>query len=174
LIVLLLQQLIGKKKRVINSVNLDQNDNNNFIIDGGANIGYRQSFLHKNIPNANFSIEASKNIYQQLLQNCELNNLDRSKILFINKALSDSESKNAEFYEIESMSTILKEFLLDIHIYRIRIIIFIYTNEIVKIMTIDNIVISENIDKILLMKIDVEGASSGLPLIVSLTKVRKD
>jgi hypothetical protein len=41
-------------------------------------------------------------------------------------------------------------------------------------MTIDNIVISKNIDKILLMKIDVEGASSGLPLIVSLTKVRKD
>jgi hypothetical protein len=41
-------------------------------------------------------------------------------------------------------------------------------------MTIDNIIISENIDKILLMKIDVEGASSALPLIVSLTKVRKD
>jgi FkbM family methyltransferase len=34
----------------------------------------------------------------------------------------------------------------------------IYTNEIVKIITIDNIVTSENIDDILLMKIDVEGA----------------
>jgi FkbM family methyltransferase len=34
----------------------------------------------------------------------------------------------------------------------------IYTNEIVKIITIDNIVTSENIDDILLMKIDAEGA----------------
>jgi FkbM family methyltransferase len=34
----------------------------------------------------------------------------------------------------------------------------IYTNEIVKIITIDNIVTSKNIDDILLMKIDAEGA----------------
>ena len=67
-----------------------------------------------------YSIEASKKIDYQLLQNCELNNLDRLKVLLINKAVSDSEFKNAEFYEIESMSTILNEFLIYIH--RIRII----------------------------------------------------
>ncbi len=68
------------------------------------------------------SIEASKKIYHQLLQNCELNNLDRLKVLLINKAVSDSEFKNAEFYEIESISRILNEFLIYIYIHRIRII----------------------------------------------------
>ena len=90
------------------------------------------------------------------MQNCELNKLDRSKVFFINKAVSDSEAKKVEFYEIESMSTILKEFLIDIDTRDKDN--QIYTNEIVETITIDNIVISENIDKISLMKIDVEGA----------------
>lgn len=80
------------------------------------------------------------------MQNCELNNLDRLKVLLINKAVSDSEFKNAEFYEIESMSTILNEFL--INIYTSDKNNQINTNEIVETATIDSNEISENIEKI--------------------------
>ena len=80
------------------------------------------------------------------MQNCELNNLDRSKVLLINKAVSDNEFKNAEFLEIESMSTILNEFLF---IYTSDKNYQINTNEIVETATIDSNEISENIEKIL-------------------------
>ena len=90
------------------------------------------------------------------MQNCELFNLDRLKVLLINKAVSDSEFKNAEFYEIESMSTILNEFL--INIYTSDKNNQINTNEIVETATIDSNETSENIERISLMKIDVEGA----------------
>ena len=90
------------------------------------------------------------------MQNCELNNLDRLKVLLINKAVSDSEFKNAEFYEIESMSTILDEFL--INIYTSDKNNQINANEIVETATIDSNETSENIERISLMKIDVEGA----------------
>ena len=81
------------------------------------------------------------------MQNSELNNLDRSKVLLINKAVSDSEFKNAEFCEIESMSTILNEFL--INVYTSDENNQINTNEIVETATIDSNEISENIEKIL-------------------------
>jgi FkbM family methyltransferase len=146
-----------EEREFVNSLNLEQNGDNNFIIDVGANIGFYTILFAKKYPKCKIiSIEASKKIYEQLLQNCELNKLDRSKVFFVNKAVSDSEAKKVEFYEIESMSTILKEFLIDIDTSDKDN--QIYTNEIVETITIDNIVISENIDKISLMKIDVEGA----------------
>ncbi len=88
------------------------------------------------------------------MQNCELNNLDWLKILLINKAVSDSEFENAEFYEIESMSTILNEFL--INIYTSDKNNQINTKEIIETATIDSNEISENIERISLMKIDLE------------------
>ncbi len=81
------------------------------------------------------------------MQNFELINLDRLKVLLINKTVSDSEFKNAEFYEIESMPTILNEFL--INIYTSDKNNQINTNEIVDTATIDSNEISENIEKIL-------------------------
>lgn len=83
------------------------------------------------------------------MQNCELNNLDWLKVLLINKAVSDSEFKNAEFYEIESMSTILNEFLIKIYIYTSDKNNQIDTNEIVETATIDSNEKFENIEKIL-------------------------
>jgi methyltransferase FkbM-like protein len=60
-------------------------------------------------------------------------------------------------YEMESLSTILKEFLIDLPTYN-KNNNLLFNNEIVETTTIDSIVRSENITKIVLMKIDVEGA----------------
>lgn len=41
-----------EEREFVNSLNLEQNDDNNFIIDVGANIGFYTVLLQKNIPNA--------------------------------------------------------------------------------------------------------------------------
>ena len=63
------------------------------------------------------SIEASKKIFEQLEQNCNLNNIDTSTITLINMATTDVDNKKVQFYQVESLSTISKEFLVDLPTY---------------------------------------------------------
>ncbi|MBV9669157.1 MAG: FkbM family methyltransferase [Nitrososphaeraceae archaeon] len=142
--------------------NNNDNDHDDFIIDVGANIGFYTILLAKRYPNYKvISIEASKKLFKQLEGNCNLNELDTSsssrRITLINKAITDIAGKKIDFYEIESLSTLLKEFLLDLPTYDKKNNA-LFCTEIVETTTIDSIVKSENIMKIWLIKIDVEGA----------------
>jgi FkbM family methyltransferase len=140
----------------------NDNDHDNFIVDIGANIGFYTILLAKRYPNYEvISIEASKKLFKQLEGNCNLNELDTysssRRITLINKATTDVADKKIDFYEIESLSTLLKEFLVDLPTYD-KNNNALFSNEIVETTTIDSIVNSENITKISLIKIDVEGA----------------
>ena len=77
--------------------------------------------------------------------------------MLFNKAVTHSKLKKVEFFEIESIFIILKEFLIDIISIPDSNIQF-YTNKIIETVAIGSIVISEKIDKISFMKIDLEGA----------------
>ena len=140
------------------SLQRGNDDNDDFIMDIGSNIGFYTILFAKRYPNYKIiSIEASKKIFKQLEQNCNLNKIDTSRFILINKATTDIVDKKINLYEMESLSTILKEFLIDLPTYN-KNNSLLFNNEIVETTTIDSIVRSENIAKISLMKIDVEGA----------------
>jgi FkbM family methyltransferase len=156
-----------EERAFLTKLDLQKKDNGNhhdddFIIDVGANIGFYTILLAKRYPNYKvISIEASKKLFKQLEGNCNLNEFDTysssRRITLINKATTDVADKKINFYEIESLSTLLKEFLIDLPIYD-KNNNALFSNEIVQTTTIDSIVSSENITKISLIKIDVEGA----------------
>jgi FkbM family methyltransferase len=144
----------------------EQNNNNNnddCIIDVGSNIEYytilfaKRYYDHKII-----SIEASKEIFKDLKKNCNLNGINSSKVRLINKAAFDIDNKKIEFYEIESMSTTQKDFFTNLPIPKNNNdnnqLSNYYKQNVVETITIDSIVLSENIDNISLIKIDVEDA----------------
>jgi FkbM family methyltransferase len=147
-----------EERGFLGNLNLQKDNDYDFIIDIGANIGFYTILFAKRYPNYKIiSIEASKKIFKQLEQNCNLNNIDASRIRLINKATTDVDNKKIQFYGIESLSTISKEFLVDLPTYD-KNNNPLFGNEIVETTTIDSIVNSENITKISLIKIDVEGA----------------
>jgi FkbM family methyltransferase len=129
-------------------------------MDIGANIGIYTILLSHIYPKAKIiAIEASPSIFEMLKSNCKLNNLlfPGSNLLLINKAISDKDDTTAEFYEKHSMSTMLKEFLINLSS-------TIITNQdqlnkrVVRTVTIDNLVGTTGINEISLLKIDIEGA----------------
>jgi hypothetical protein len=74
----------------------------------------------------------------------------------INKAVSDKDGTEAEFYESHSMSTLCKEFLTSISNSIINDEEL--SKKIVRTVTIDRLVETHNIGEISLLKIDVEGS----------------
>ena len=78
-------------------------------------------------------------------------------MVLLNKAVSDKDDSLVEFYEKHSISTLSKEFLTSIS----REIITKENEEqnktMVRTITIDKLVETENINEISLIKIDVEG-----------------
>jgi FkbM family methyltransferase len=75
----------------------------------------------------------------------------------INKAVSDKDGIEADFYESHSMSTMCKEFLTSINNSIIRNNEKLIKKK-VRTVTIDSLVETHNIDEISLLKIDVEGS----------------
>jgi FkbM family methyltransferase len=138
-----------EERAFLTKLDLQKKNNNNhhddnFIIDVGANIGFYTILLAKRYPNYKvISIEASKKLFKQLEGNCNLNELDTSsssrRITLINKAITDVADKKIDFYEIESLSTVLKEFLVDLPTYD-KNNNALFGNEIVETTTIDSIV----------------------------------
>jgi FkbM family methyltransferase len=107
------------------------------------------------------SIEASQTIFEKLKINCELNNLlsdDSSKVVLLNRAVSDTDDVWVEYYQKDSMSTILKEYLSGLVASRSNMWHDQINKNMVKTMTIDYLVAAQNLDIISLLKIDVEGA----------------
>ena len=138
---------------------LDLNHENTTIIDIGANIGiYTILFSHLFPKSKLISIEASPVIFDKLQLNCKLNNLHTAgyHLFLINKAVSNNDGIEAEFYESHSMSTMCKEFLTSISNSIIND--EERSKKIVRTVTIDSLVETHNIDEISLLKIDVEGS----------------
>jgi FkbM family methyltransferase len=148
-----------KEREFMTQLNLNYN-NNAIVMDIGANIGIYTILLSRIYPKAKIiAIEASPSIFEMLKSNCKLNNLlfPGSNVLLINKAISDKDDMTAEFYEKHSISTMFKEFLINLST-------TIITNQdqlnkrVVRTVTIDNLVETTDISEISLLKMDVEGA----------------
>lgn len=149
-------------------LNLEKDDgknNRSFVIDVGANMGFYTILFAKRYPGHKvISIEPSKKTFRQLKRNCYLNNIDDSRLILINKASADVDGKETEFYEIESMSTIQKDFMVNLPISSNNNNndnddpLLAGHKDIVETTTIDGIVELENIESISLLKIDMEGA----------------
>jgi precorrin-6B methylase 2 len=80
------------------SLQRGNNDNDDFITDIGSNIGLYTILFAKRYPHYKIiSIEASKKIFKQLEQNCNLNNIDTSRFILINKTTTDIVGKKLIF-----------------------------------------------------------------------------
>jgi FkbM family methyltransferase len=152
-----------KQREFATSLKLNNDENRNeVLIDVGANIGIYTLIFASRYPGAKIiSIEASQTIFEKLKINYELNKLlssDRSKVVLFNRAVSDTDDEWVEYYENHSMSTISKEYLNGLRAPRSNACCDQINRNMVKTMTIDTLVASQNLDKISLLKIDVEGA----------------
>jgi len=125
---------------------------NGSILDIGANAGHYTAFLAKKNPKSKIiSVEASENIFNILKENCELNKLEN--VSLYNLAVSDEDDELLDFFERESLSTTQKEHLEFWHVPLEQI-----RRTQVKTITIDSLIKKENLDKVILLKIDIEGA----------------
>lgn len=126
--------------------------NGGWILDIGSSVGYYTAILANKFPNSKvISIEASPSIFNILQYNCKLNKF--SNVVLYNRAITDKDDIEIDFYMRDSMSTINKETLLDWKVPQNQI-----KKEKTKTITIDSLVKKENIDKILFCKMDIEGA----------------
>ena len=125
--------------------------NGGIILDIGSNIGYHTTMLAKENANSKIiSIEASPTIFKILKENCNANKF--TNIIFYNNAITDQDDLEITFYNRDSMSTTNKLVLDDWQVpeYDIK-------QEKTKTITIDTILEREKIDKVLLLKMDIEG-----------------
>ncbi|MGI0020068.1 MAG: FkbM family methyltransferase [Nitrososphaera sp.] len=140
---------------------LDLEVKHGVVIDVGANIGIYAVLLARSHPKLEvIAIEASPKIFDRLGTNCRLNNL--SNVTLINAAVFNQDNSTVELYERDSMSTILKDFLLDFGISdkkeRGKDKGSSITKRKIKTRTLDSIMESMDVDKVALLKLDIEGA----------------
>lgn len=125
---------------------------NEFIIDLGANVGHYTAMLAKKYPKTKvIAVEASPSIFPLLKSNCKLNNL--TNLVFYNRAISDKDDEIIEFFERDALSTTQKQFLNAMNIPSQQI-----NKEKVRTLTIDRLIENENLDQVMLLKMDIEGA----------------
>jgi FkbM family methyltransferase len=126
------------------------------VIDVGANIGIYSVVLAKSHPKLKvIAVEASPIIFEWLARNCVLNKL--SNVTLVNAAVSDQDDTVTDFYERDSMSTMLKGFLLDFGIGGGEGKDGVQRRQIGT-RTLDSIIGAANLDEISLLKLDIEGA----------------
>lgn len=125
--------------------------NDGIILDIGSNIGYHTTMLAKENTNSKIiSIEASPTIFKILKENCNANKL--TNIIFYNNAITDQDDLEINFYYRDSMSTTDKLILEDWQVpeYDIK-------KEKTKTVTIDTLLEREQVNEVLLLKMDIEG-----------------
>ena len=123
-----------------------------FILDIGSNVGYYTCMLGNEFQNSKvISVEASPSIFDVLKDNCELN--ERSNVILYNRAITDKDGAEINFYSHDSMSTTDKQTLTDWAIPENQI-----GKEKTKTITIDTLLKNENANKIQFCKMDIEGA----------------
>lgn len=122
----------------------------NYIIDAGANVGYYTLIASKKIGSDGriYSFEPVSKTYNRLIENVKLNNF--SNIIPIKKALSHTDNQEIELFIADDknwgMSSIYSHDR------------FAGYKEIAETLTIDSFIIDNEIDKMDLIKIDVEGS----------------
>jgi len=125
--------------------------NKGIILDLGSNIGFHTTMLAKgNVNSRIISVEASPTIFETLKQNCQANKL--TNIVLYNNAVTDQDDLEINFYNRDSMSTTDKLTLEDWQVPETDI-----KNEKTKTITIDTLLEREQVDSVLLLKMDIEG-----------------
>ena len=122
------------------------------ILDIGSNIGYYSALLARENPSSRvISVEASPSIFENLVSNCKANGL--SNISFYNRAVSDTDDIEIEFYNRDALSSIDRQMLDDWSVPENNI-----TKERTKTITVDTLLERESVHNISLLKMDIEGA----------------
>jgi len=125
--------------------------NDGIILDIGSNIGYHTIMVAKeNVNSRIISVEASPTIFKTLKENCNANKL--SNIIFYNNAVTDQDDIEINFYNRYSLSTTDKQTLKDWLVPENDI-----KKEKAKTVTIDTLLEREQVNKVLLLKMDIEG-----------------
>jgi FkbM family methyltransferase len=125
--------------------------NKGIVLDIGSNIGYHTTMLAKENGNSRIiSVEASPTIFKILKENCNANKL--TNIIFYNNAVTDQDDIEINFYNRDSMSTTDKQTLEDWSVPESDI-----KKEKTKTVTIDTLLEREQVNEILLLKMDIEG-----------------
>lgn len=122
------------------------NDEKPVLIDAGANVGYTSLYFLNSIPNLQiFSIEPSESNMNIYKQNIALNNFEQQVKFYMN-ALAEVENKN---FTINNTFRDGKDWSISTQENKDGILKGITINEIIK---------NNNLNKISILKIDIEGA----------------
>ena len=123
-------------------------ENNQVIIDIGANIGWYSIHLAQKFQQSKiYAFEPIPDTYNQLISNAKLNNLNN--VVFNNIALSDNDGETNFYYNPHQKgASSIKNIIVNEHIQNLTI----------KTQTLDSYIANNNIDKIDFIKCDVEGA----------------
>ncbi len=126
------------------------------IVDAGANIGIYAITLARRYPDAKvIAIEASPTVFEKLKVNCKLNGV--SNVILLNSAVSDQDKQTIHIYtNITTLgsSTIFADYKEQFE----KRSGCEYTPEQVQTITLDTLVSEMRLDRISLLKIDIEGA----------------